>query len=141
MHILNRSRLYLIALLVIGLILAAPAWAQQNDILSYRVLSQSPNELVIEVQSYYTGSHGATVWLSVIPTVNAIPTQNVAYGGPRCPNNNSIAIGLNLTCMSLKNVRPGMQFISDGLEICFFGGTNQLKWLCKTIGHTKQWGP
>ena len=44
------------------LILGTSAWAQYNDIVNFRVLSDTQNELVLEIQSYYTGIHGNTAY-------------------------------------------------------------------------------
>ena len=124
---------------IVSLILAAPAWAQYDDIVSFRVLSESQDELVLEIQSYYTGSHGTTAYLSVAPTVNGSVTSGVGYSAGRCPTSNNIAIGSNSTCMTLSSVRSGNQFRTDGLRICMFGGPNRDTFHCETFGHTKQW--
>ena len=140
MHIRNRIRWLLSILLVISLFQLVPAWAQYDDVVGFRVLSESQNELVLEIQSYYSGSHGATAYLSVLPTVNGSAASGIGYSSGRCPNNNSISTGSNSTCMTLSSAGSGNQISTDGLQICMFGGASRANFHCETFGHRKQWG-
>ena len=126
---------------VIGcLILGSPAWAQYDDIVGFRVLSENQNELVLEIHSYYTGSHGKMAYISVLPTVNGNLSTDVGYSAGRCPKSNNIGIGSNRTCMTLSSVSKGKHFVTNGLRICIFGGPNRNPFHCENFGHSKQWG-
>lgn len=141
MHVLDRSRWYLIVLLMISLIPAAPVWSAygDGDILGFRVLSESQDELVIEIQSYYTGNLGPKAHISVFPTLNG-QTANVGYSAARCPNSNSVFAGHNSTCITLSSTIRGSQFVTNGLQICMFGGPSGGSFHCENLAHTKQWG-
>jgi hypothetical protein len=113
---------------------------QKNHILGFRVLSESQNELMIEVQSYYTGNHGKTANISVLPTFNG-KIANVGYSAGRCPNSNKVFVGRNKTCITLSSTIRGSQFVTNGLQICMFGGPSGGSFHCENLAHTKRWGP
>jgi hypothetical protein len=122
------------------LILASPIKAEADDIVNFRVLSESQDKLVLEIQSYYTGSQGPTAYLSVLPTINGQLTSGIGYSAGSCPNSNNISTGSNSTCMTLSLVNAGQQIVTNGLEICMFGGASRNKFYCESFGYTKSWG-
>ena len=40
------------------------AWAQENDILNFRVIADQPNELILEVEYFYSGNMGNKIGMS-----------------------------------------------------------------------------
>jgi len=142
MNVLIRSRRYLIVFLVIGLIPAAPVWSAygDGDILGFRVLSESQDELVLEIQSYYTGKLGPTAHISVFPTFNG-QTAAVGYSAGRCAGSNNVSVGRNSTCITLSSTIRGSQFVTNGLQICMFGGPSGGHFHCENLAYRKNWGP
>jgi len=126
-------------LLMTGLILASPIKAA-DEIVGFRALSESQDKLVLEIQSYYTGSQGAMAYLSVLPTINGQLASGIGYSAGSCPNSNNISTGPNSSCMTLSSVKPGNQVVTNGLEICMFGGSSRNKFYCKSFAYTKRWG-
>ena len=128
-------------LLVVLFTPVMPVWAQYDDIIGFRVLSESQNEMVLHVQSNYSGSRGPTAYLSVLPTRNGAMTPNVGYSSGKCPTSNNLSIGYNDTCVTLSSNLGGQSFHTDGLQICLFGGQNRSNFYCKNLPHYKQWAP
>ena len=122
MRILNQSRLYLFVIIVMTLVLSTTSWAQNNDIISYHVLSESLNEVVIEINSYYSGSHGPTnVVLGVVPVINHQATGYIGYGSDsKCTTGNVLSIGNNTNCFTLKADTGVNQFDTNELQICMY---------------------
>lgn len=140
MYFFHYGRLNFAILLMAGLMLAFSAKAEANDIIGFRVLSESQDKLVLEIQSYYGGSQGAMAYLSVLPTVNGQVVSGIGYSSGSCPNSNNISTGMNSTCMTLSSIQPGNKIVTNGLEICMFGGASMNKFFCKSFGHAKNWG-
>ncbi|WP_157633721.1 CARDB domain-containing protein [Thioflavicoccus mobilis] len=128
------------ALVIAALILAPLGKAKADDIVSFQVLSDMQDKLVLEIRSYYGGSQGATAYLSVLPTVDGRVVSGIGYSSGSCQNNNSISTGMNSTCMTLSSVNPGYQIVTNGLEICMFGGASRNKFYCESFGYEKRWG-
>lgn len=139
MGIKDRYGLWFV-IFVIALLSIKPAASQTNDIVNYRVLSETPDKLVLEIHSYYTGSHGATAHISVLPTVNNQVSGDVGYSAGQCPNSNNIGVGPNSTCMTLSSINPARQFVTTGIQVCMFGGPGGGMFHCEILHHNKQWG-
>lgn len=143
MRILNQSRLYLFIIFVITLVLSTTSWAKRNDIRSYRVLSQSQSEMVIEIYSYYNGNRGPKVALSVWPTINNQPSSYVGYSSGRsCKSekSNYLSLGKNTTCMTLTANAGVNQFVTNGLQICMFEVSGSRQFYCENFTYRKKWG-
>jgi len=125
---------------VLCVFVGLPVAASANDVIGFRVLSASPNEAVLEIQSQYSGSQGGQAHLSVLPTVNGQPVSGVGYSAGRCPNSNNLNIGSNNTCITLSTVGGGTNITTNGLRVCLFGGPSRNNFYCETLAYSKHWG-
>ena len=136
---LSNRTLVLIALILLGINISAPVLAQQNnDITNFRVVSETQNYLEFEIEYYYNGGFGPA-WMSVEPTLRGQRSGPLAYF-PCGGENNSINVGQNRKCMSVKIVgqQHPIQFSTDFIEVCLFSGVSTAKY-CESYSYLKQW--
>lgn len=134
---LSNRRFVLIALILLGINITAPVLAQNNDIITFRTISETQNYMAFEIDYYYNGGFGPA-WMSVNPILRGQRSGPLSYSG--CGENNSINVGRHRKCMSVKIVgqQHPIQFSTDFIEICLFSGVSTAKY-CESYSYLKQW--
>jgi hypothetical protein len=116
-----------------------PAMSNTNSFTGFQVIAESPNEVVLEIQSNYSGSHGPKVYVSVLPTIEGQDSADFGYSVKDCDNNNNIAVGDNTTCLTISRLRGGGEMITDGLQACIFDAVARTYIYCESFAYVKEW--
>jgi hypothetical protein len=116
-----------------------PAMSKNNSFNGFKVISESPNEVVLEIQSTYSGSRGPKVYVSVLPTIDGQDSTDFGYSVKDCDNNNDIVVGKNATCMTISRARGVGEIITDGLQACIFDAVARNYIYCESFAYVKEW--
>ncbi len=124
---------------VMGLLLAFPVVSKANDFTGFRVISESQNEVRLEIKSTYSGSHGPRAHVSVQPTISGQGASDIGYSTKNCMSSNGIEIGSNTTCITLSRVGGVGEVLTDGLQICMFDAVARNYIHCESFAYNKVW--
>ncbi len=122
----------------------SPPRSHNDDIISYRLISDRNDELLIEIQYSYSGNWGAAGWLSADVTKSG-DGRAVTYadwrscGALHVDVNNKAKFGRNTACVAMKyRGSLGPQYYTDGINLCLFNGAGTGKH-CETFRYNKHW--
>lgn len=124
---------------------ASPPRSHNNDIISYRVISERNDELLIEIQYSYSGIWGAAGWLSAQATKSGDARAVTcalwrSCGALHVNVSNNAKSGRNTACVAMQ-YRGGLgpQYYTDGIELCLFDGRTVGRKHCETFSYSKHW--
>ncbi|MCX5846318.1 MAG: hypothetical protein NTW12_08175 [Deltaproteobacteria bacterium] len=87
---------YVVMLFSFIVLFTGSAFADDNKILGFKVVSQTSNELVIEVTYNYSGDHGDNVFIKVVPAIDRKSSRFFGY------KPNRISAGINTLTTKIK---------------------------------------
>jgi hypothetical protein len=128
------------ALSFVVFFMAFPASSNANDILGFRVLSETQGDLTLEVRYYYSGNQVGDVYMSAFATANGRVAQYIGYNGKNCSSGNSIKEGRQKLCVNLSKVGAIKPSVTDGIEFCMYDKAQGKKFYCESFAQKKSWG-
>jgi hypothetical protein len=139
MSLIKRFQLDCLILSAVGLLLAVPVVSHADSFSGFKVISESPVEVVVEIQSNYSGSHGPKAHVYVMPTIEDQDSSDFGYSTKNCNKSNDIKVGVSATCVTISRIRGIGEIITDGLQACMFDAVSRNYIYCESFAYVKEW--